>query len=189
MGFLLAAGDEDDEFGELLMVPEPEETPEPAPVAPPPKAREWRLGLRAGLFLTGPSKADWDPGFCMGAFYRGAPQKRLVYELGLDYAGIESADGSTASGLMFFRGEALFGTWNSEEKATSFYVLAGAQGISERADLTGSGGAETRMGAGINLGLGMGSVKGTWDVRTVYSVLLGSDNAEGDVLVAAGFSF
>ena len=46
-----------------------------------------------------------------------------------------------------------------------------------------------KLPAGVNLGLGVGSAKGAWDVRTVYSVLLGSDNAEGDFLVAAGFSF
>ena len=69
------------------------------------------------------------------------------------------------------------------------YVLAGAQGISESATLYGSGPAESRMGAGVNLGVGFAAPKGRWDLRAAYSVVLGSDNASGSILVAAGTSF
>lgn len=188
---LPAAEGEEDEFGVLLEEPKPvEPAPAPAPQpAPEPKEREWRAGLRAGLLVTGPTEEAWNAAFFLGGYYRGSPLKRLVYELGVDLATVESDDGSTTSQLLFLRGEVLLGKWNPEEEGTSFYALAGAQGISEQAKLNGSGKTEPRMGASINLGVGLGSVKGAWDARVVYSVVVGSDNAKGSILAAAGFSF
>lgn len=184
---LLSAAGEEEEFGILLEKPKPRGPEAEGPSTP--AERQWRLGLRAGMLVTGPSGEAWNAALCLGGYYRRSCQGHLVYELGVDLASVESADGSTTSRLLFLRGEALFGKWNTEGRGASVYALAGAQAIGEQAKLSGSGNTESRMGAGINLGLGLGSVKGAWDVRTVYSVLLGSDNAKGDFLVAAGLSF
>ena len=178
--YLLAA-DEEDEMGGLLTAPVP------APALAP--ERPGAFGLRAGMMMTVASETEWKPTFDIGAFYRGYASPRFVYELGVDYAPAKSKDGSTSSQLIFFRGEALFWTGGAEDQSPGLYVLAGAQGISESAEFYGSGPTASRMGAGINLGVGFGAPRGRWDLRAAYSLVLGSDNAGGSILVAAGTSF
>lgn len=191
MGFLLAAGDEDDEFGELLMVPEPQETPEPAPPEETPE-RAGRFGVRCGLLMTAAAgEGSWSPTVCAGVYYRGAHlvSKRIVYELGLDYIPVERGDGYVSSSLYLLRGEILFGNWSAEDKGTSLYVLGGADVISENGTREVTGEVESALAAGINLGVGFGSTKGVWDARVVYSLFPGSGNVKGNILVAAGVSF
>jgi hypothetical protein len=176
-GLFLAADDEDEEFVGLLTQP-----------TDLPVERSGRFGVRVGLMLpVAVEEGSWDSGLRAGLYYRGG--SKTVYEFGLDYASIESDDGLTSSALLFLRGDVLFGRWSEDDDKAGFYFLAGIQGISEQAELSGSGKTESRTGGGLNLGLGIGSPKGKWDVRAAYSIVLGSDNAKGDVIVATGFAF
>ncbi len=182
---LLAASDEDEGFVELLTPP----TPGPPPEKP---ERANRFGLRLGYLATvAAEETGWNPAVCAGVYYRRAkpPSSRSVLEIGFDYIPLEREDGSVSTTLYQFRGEMLFGKWNSQEGKTSFYFLGGGDLVSEQGTQEASGTAGSNFVGGINLGLGFGSTKGSWDVRAVYSLFPGSPNVKGNVLVAAGFSF
>lgn len=181
-GLLAAAGETDDEDRGFLTTP----VPPPVPV---PAQRDWRLGVRAGLLVTTASEEDWGSSTSIGVFYRGRARRRLAYELGLDRAVMESDDGSTSSQLLSFRGEVLLGGRELEDRKAGFCLLVGAHGISERAELDGSGKTESRTAGGVNMGLVLRSPGGGWDVRSVLSIFVGSDNAKTGVSVAAGFAF
>ena len=180
-GLFAAVGETDEDRGFLTT-----HVPPPIPV---PAQRDWRLGVLAGLVVTTTSEEDWDSATSIGVFYRGRARGRLAYELGLDRAAMESEDGSTSSRLLSFRGEVLLGGRGLEDRRAGFRLLLGAHGISERAELEGSGRTESRTAGGINMGLLVGSPGGGWDVRSVLSILVGSDNAKTGVSVAAGFAF
>ncbi len=181
-GLLASTGETNDEDRGFL-------TPPVLPPVPVPAQRDWWLGVRAGLVVTTTSEEDWDSATSIGVFYRGRARGRLAYELGLDRAAMESEDGSTSSRLLSFRGEVLLGGRGLEDRRVGFCLLLGAHGISERAELEGSGRTESRTAGGINMGLLVGSPGGGWDVRSVLSILVGSDNAKTGVSVAAGFAF
>lgn len=184
---LLAAGDEDDEFTGLLTEPEPEPTPPEKPAG-----RAGRFGLRLGYLASGTAQeVAWKPTVCLGLYYRlGRPSaRRTVYEFGVDYVSLEREDGVVSSVQYRLRGEMLFGNWNPDDRSTSFYFLGGGDLISENGTREITGETESHLASGVNLGLGIGSTKGTWDVRAVYSLFPGSGNLKGNVLVAAGFSF
>lgn len=164
-------------------------TPPVLPPGPVPAQRDWLLGVRAGFVATTASEEDWDSSASIGVFYRGRARRRLAYELGLDRAAMESEDGSTSSRLLYWRGEVLLGGRGLKDRKAGFCLLLGAHGISERAELEGSGKTESRTAGGINMGLLVGSPGGGWDVRSVLSIFVGSDNAKTGVSVAAGFAF
>ena len=73
------------------------------------------------------------------------------------------------------------------EEAVS--LLGGAEVGWERATWEPTRDALRTQGGGINIGIGVASPKGSWDLRAVYSILTGSGNAQDGVLVAFGFGF
>ncbi len=192
VGGFLAGAEDEDEVVELLAEPKPEPAPPEKPPEPGPPMRPSRFGVRCGLLITvAADEGSWNPTVCAGVYYRGAQlaSKHMVYELGFDYVPVEREDGTALSSLYFLRGELLFGNWSTQDRKTSAYFLGGADVISEAGALERTGELQSFLAFGINLGAGIGSTKGTWDLRAVYALFPGSGNVKGNVLVATGFSF
>ena len=142
-----------------------------------------RIGMRAGYVdFGGGSEAT-----ALVGFYLGWPGTgRFDYELGLDIAQPEAADGTFSSMLFAGRVDLLFPV-GEEEASTRPYLLSGLEGFVEQA----RDGAESyanfagalSLGAGVDLGGGM------FDLRATYSLPIGSDNSTGITLVSAAVGF
>lgn len=151
-----------------------------------------RFGFRAGLLV--PSSAeegDWGPAAVAGIYYRRVQPaaRRWGYEVGLDYASVERDDRFVTSQLYVLRGDVLFGNWGPEGRKASFYVLSGADAYLSSSQWKVTGAEGTSMAAGIKLGFGVSAPRGTWDLRSVYSRVLGSENVKDSLLLVAGFAF
>jgi hypothetical protein len=183
-GLLLGSDDEEEGYVSLLaLAPAPVEQPAP---------RATRLGIRGGYLLTGEAEQPgWNPSFCAGVYFRRAkpPSPRAVYELGADYIPLERDDGAVSTTLYLLRAELLWGSWRMEDRSTSFYLLVGGNVISENGVFNGSEDSGSNLAYGVNLGLGLGSTRGRWDLRGVYSRFPVSTNVKDNVLVAMGFAF
>lgn len=187
VGAGLAAAEDEGEFTGILTEPEPE-TPAPVVSAPRPK----RFGVRTGLMMPlGAEEGEWGSALLAGVFYRfnQLAEKSMAVELGLDFSSVERDDGSVTSTLLVFRGEVLLGRSGPGGSDTSVYFVGGADLISETAKLELSGDTESGFGAGVNIGVGVGSRKGLWDARAAYSLFPGSGNVGGSLMVTAGLSF
>jgi hypothetical protein len=166
-----------------------------ATLAPPvarPTARAQRLGIRMGYLTTvDADQGDWSPAVASGVYLRRAkpPAPRSVLEIGVDYSALEQEDGSVSCALYGLRGDMLFGNWNAEARGVSIYFLGGAGVLAEQGEHGVSGEAISNLVSGLEVGLGIGSTRGTWDLRAVYSFFPGSENVRGNVLVAGGVSF
>ena len=178
---LLAAEGEDEEFVGLLTQPTPELTEE----------RAKRFGVRLGLVIPAAAEeGSWDSGLRAGLYYRGG--RKTVYELGFDYtsAGADFEKGATISSTIYsLRYDILFGRWSDSDRKATFYLLAGGEIGQESGTWDATGDTLEARGGGIDLGLGLGSPKGSWDARVVYSVLIGTDNAAGTIMAAFGYAF
>lgn len=192
---LCAAGTKaPDEVPRLLRPPEPPALPsdETRPKGP---GMRGRFGVRAGSLMTlRAENATWSPGVRAGAYYRGGglASRRMVYELGIDYMSVtgDHGEGATVSSEIYvLRCEVLFGRWASAGRKATFYLLGGGEFGQETRTWEPTGDTAETQGGGVNVGLGVGSPKGSWDARVVYSIFTGSDEAQDGLLVALGFAF
>lgn len=103
----------------------------------------------------------------------------VPFEAGLDITGIESADGNVNSTLLLFRFDCLFSKWQAIAPSPDFYGLGGFEIIS----------SDGETASGLNLGVGLTSLEKRWDARLTYSILLGSGNIQGLLLLTGGYRF
>lgn len=162
--------------------PEEEKPPEKAPPAP----RRGTFGARAGmLFFTGAGEREVDPAFLVGASYafRLVEEGAIDIEFGLDGAPVVVSDGDYSSSLVFLRGGARW-TFGRGPRGC---VAAGVSGAFESAS---SDPLDVDAQNSVMLiDLGAGLVGRYWEVRAVYSVVVGSGNAQGLAQLTAGVSF
>ena len=67
------------------------------------------------------------------------------------------------------------------------YLVSGVEGIYETAEE--AGGRYANLVSALNLGAGVGLDGGRFDIRVTYSVLLGSENSGGLILVTGAVTF
>lgn len=182
--FLLSADDDEDEFVGLLTQPEPQ--PEVVVV----EDSGASFGVRAGVVSPmAAAKGTWNSGLRAGAYFRGGSGKK--FEIGIDYSRVEAdydRGATVTSTIITGRFDILFGSWENPDKSTTFYFLGGGEVGQESGTWESTGDSLDTMGGAGNVGIGLGSSKGTWDARAVYSVLAG-DNASGLMSVSFGYGF
>ena len=142
------------------------------------------FGLRLGLLAPlAESADDYEASFLLGPHYVGrlpgiGGMYMLPFEVGIDLARATSADGNVDARLYLFRFDCLFSKWHEPDS----YWLGGFQIVSSDA-----AGGETA--SGLNLGFGLASLENFWDARLTYSILLGSGNIQGLLLLTGGYRF
>lgn len=150
--------------------------------------RSWRPGMRAGLFLPLASGESWYPSLSVGGYYQ-TPLWGGTIELGLDYTRIDLSGGASSSHLLLVRGDMLFEATSLRNGELKIYWLAGAQLGSEWAVDTRFDTDARNAAATLDLGAGMSSPGGQWDVRASYSAVLGSDKGSGALVISGGMLF
>ena len=165
-----------------------EEEPPPSPGDLP---RAVRPGIRTGfLAFTSAERGGIDSTALVG-FFLGPPKTRgISWEAGLDLASVDAENGSYSSRVYVGRFDVLFplgGGPDGDTPRAKPYLLSGVDGIVESAEEADAG--FSNYATAINLGVGVGLKEGKFDLRATYSVLLGSDNSSGMMLLTGAFTF
>ena len=152
-------------------------------------AKSNRFGVRCGYFTPGESDYGWPDAWYVGLFVRRAPKKphKMSAEFGGEFVKLEAPDGSVFTRMYILHADLLLGRMGAEGLAA--YALVGAQLITEEADLY-SQRDRAAFGGGIEIGGGVGSGDGRWEIRAVYTEIMSSGrNAEDVFSVSFGFAF
>ena len=165
--------------------------PEPEPSSREARGRVNRIGVRAAYLLAPTtSRGEWDSSFVAGAYVR--YEGGAVFEFAVDYATLEGAfEGSqgATSTIVFGRFDVLMSNWRSSNEGARLYLLAGGAIGFEDATWVASGETASRTAGLVDVGVGIGSWNGTWDVRATYAIPGAEYNAEGLISLGAGFAF
>jgi hypothetical protein len=154
-----------------------------------PRRAKLRIGLRAGSLSSDGAESDWEDVESYGLFLRRVPLERskASLELGVDYAAPETADGLVSSTIYVVRADLLVGRFGG--RGATAYLLLGGHAIMEEATRNATGESMTGRGGGAEVGLGLGSRSGRWDLRGVYSLLLASENTDSNLSLSFGLAF
>jgi hypothetical protein len=194
---LLGASDEDDELPPdetvRLLAPEPgsgQDTVVPAPKQP---VSRMRFGVRGGMLATqggeGALENPWAEATTTGLFLRQSPakRKRMVVELGADYASIETEDGTRTSTLYLLHADLLFGSFGP--RGATLYFFLGGHGVMEESVDNATEETQSGQGGGAEAGVGLGSKSGAWDLKATYTYLTATENTDSNLNVTFGLSF
>ncbi len=141
------------------------------------------------LIPTGAAVQDYSASILFGGYYLGC-MERMPFEIGVDLAWIDSKDGSVEAMLYPIRFDCLFSfsKWNAFHPQPDVYGVVGLQAIPDSAASAG-GGSESEVAGGLNLGVGLLWPKTGWDARLTYSMMMGSDNIKGLLMITGAFDF
>jgi hypothetical protein len=141
--------------------------------------------VRFGLVLL--DQSDWAPDARARAYYEPRLGPRSQIELHLDLAAAEDSD--PVPDVLYLRAYAGAGGRPAPWRASRFHPVYGAGLAYEVAELRAGGGRVERYALLGRLGLAAGPRSGRWDVRLVYSVLVGRGDVSDEVLAAFDVGF
>ena len=172
--------------------PPPEESVErrPSPPERPQKERGKPFGVHAGMLLPASGEsAEYDSNLFFGLHFRsgGRNGAKVSYEFAVDVGTTEVSGGYESrpvAGVL----NLLVSTGGSASR-TRGCLIAGAGGVMELVEETGSGTGYTNYAGTVSLGAGLLLGGGRFELRAAYNMFLGSDNVGGRAVVALGYGF
>ncbi len=155
-------------------------------------ADQRELGVRAGVLVPGAADEGSSPSFAVGVFSAGRipaafgpPQS--PFEVGLDLAKSSSDDGRVDTWFYAVYIDTLFFPRTSVPES-GFYFHGGYRALLASSEVDGNR-HHNQWNVGMDVGMGVASLKMGWDVRLTWTLLLENSNLEDLVLVTAGYRF
>jgi hypothetical protein len=184
---LVLAGCGGDEVVGFLGRPVSEGSAMPAPVEP-----RGRMGLRGGVLLPGSSsQAGWDQTSVIGLFlwsgYGNA--RRLRFEFGMDYASAKRNDGFVTTHLYGANAALGLRLSKGDPGDIGLFLIAGGGVSMGTSSWEATAEDEQSSSSRVELGMGVGPLNSSWDVRAAYIAFNDSLNVEEALLIAVSATF
>jgi len=153
------------------------------PAAVSPDSMDGGIGVRVGYLLpVSEDQDDYEGAVAVGVCYAGV-MKRLPYEIGVDFAQVNTEAGIDEATIYSLRCDVFFSRWNAYSGPNTY--LLGGFGV----DFASPDAGDSEFAGILKLGGGLAMAQNRFDIRATYGITIGSDNIGGLVGVSVGHQF